>query len=399
MLIQMQPPAPKGSPASPRGALWRLGFRPFYLLAAVFAALAVPLWVVLYSGAARPPIGLDPLLWHMHEMVYGFALAVVTGFLFTAVRNWTNLPTPTGARLAALAALWLAARAAWLLALPAVAIVIEVVFLVLVAAALLTVLVRARNRRNYFVAVLFGVLALADMAFFAALRGVITAFGPDLPLRLALYLIVTLTLVMGGRVIPSFTASAVRGVKQFRDVRLDRIALAAAVLAFALELAGAPALPLAVVALAAGVLTAVRVAGWNPRATYGRPLLWILHAGYAWIAVGFLLMAASAAGLVARPLAMHAFGLGGVGGLIIGMITRTALGHTGRPLAVGAAERAMYLLVQGAALVRVLGPIVLPAFSMVWVQASATLWCVAFITYAVVYWPRLSAPRVDGQPG
>jgi uncharacterized protein involved in response to NO len=399
MLLQIQTPEPAQPAADDGPALWRLGFRPFYLLGAAFAAIGVPLWVVFYAGGATPPAGLPAHLWHSHEMVFGFAIAIVTGFLFTAVRNWTNLPTPSGARLAALAVLWVAVRAAYLAGAVGLAFALELAFLALVALALLSVLVRARNRRNYFVGVLFVVLALADTAFYAAATGAWTAIAPDAPVRFALYLVVVLTTVIGGRVIPMFTTNAIRGLSQFRDARLDRAAIAAGVLAFALELAGAPAIALVPVALAAAALHAARLWGWRPLATRGRPILWILHAGYAWIAVGFVLLAAAGAGLVARPLAMHAFGLGAVGGLVIGMITRTALGHTGRLLTAGRPETTMYALVQAAALARVFGPLVLPQAAMGWVEASAALWCAGFVLYLVVYWPRLSRPRVDGQPG
>ncbi|MFO1196123.1 MAG: NnrS family protein [Burkholderiaceae bacterium] len=399
MLLQIQTPEPARPAADDGPALWRLGFRPFYLLGAAFAAVGVPLWVVFYAGAARAPAGLPAHLWHSHEMVFGFAVAIIAGFLFTAVRNWTNLPTPRGARLAALAALWLAVRVAYLAGAPGLAFALELAFLALVAFALLAVLVRARNRRNYFVGVLFVVLALADGAFYAAATGAWTAFPPDAPVRFALYLVVTLTFVIGGRVIPMFTANAIRGLSQFRDARLDRAAIAAGVLAFGLELAGAPALATVPAALAAAGLHAARLWGWRPLATRARPILWILHAGYAWICVGFVMLAAAGAGLVARPLALHAFALGAVGGLVIGMITRTALGHTGRMLTAGRSETTMYVLVQLAALARVFGPLLLPQAALGWVEASAALWCAAFAVYLVAYWPKLSRPRVDGQPG
>ena len=397
-LLQIENPAPKIAGAG-AFALWRLGFRPFYLLGALFAALGIPLWVAVFAGAASLPQGLPPQTWHAHEMVFGFALAIIAGFLFTAVRNWTNQPTPTGAHLAALAGLWMAARIAFVAGAPGLGLLIELAFLLLVAIALLRPLLRSRNRRNYFVGVLFAVLAAADLLFWAAGQGLAGGVNPDTVVRFGLYLVATLTFVIGGRVIPMFTANGARGVRQFRYPRLDQAAIAASVLAFALELAGVSGAGLAAVAAAAALLHAIRLAGWGPQGTLGKPILWILHASYGWAAVGFALMAASALGWVPRTLSVHAFSVGLVGGLIIGMITRTALGHTGRMLIAGRSETAMYAMVQLAALLRVFGPLVAPEHSLRFIELSSVLWAAAFLLYLVVYWPRLTRPRIDGRDG
>jgi uncharacterized protein involved in response to NO len=399
ILMSIEPPSKSGETAPAGFALWRLGFRPFYLLGALYAGLAVPLWVAAYAGALALPGDLPAQWWHAHEMVFGFALAIVTGFLFTAVRNWTGQPTPTGWRLAALCGLWLAARVGFLAGTLRVAVVIELVFLAFVATSLLAPLVRAGNRRNYFVAVLFVVLAVVDLLFLGAARGLIAAPDPSTALRLALYLIVTLTFVIGGRVIPMFTVNAVRGLSQRRSVHLDRAAIGVSVLAFALELAAAPAAALAPAAAAAAALQAARLHGWRPLATRGRPILWILHLSYAWIPLGFLLMAAAALGWTAPVLAWHAFSIGTVGGLVIAMVTRTALGHTGRMLVAGPAEVAMYLCVAAAALVRVVPPLIVPQAYAWALWASSLLWSAGFLLYAAVYWPRLSRPRIDGRDG
>lgn len=397
-LLQIENPAPKVAGAG-AFALWRLGFRPFYLLGALFAALGIPLWVAVFAGAASLPQGLPAQTWHSHEMVFGFALAIIAGFLFTAVRNWTNQPTPTGAHLAALAALWMAARIAFVAGAPGLGLLIELAFLLLVAIGLLRPLLRSRNRRNYFVGVLFAVLAVADLLFWAASQGQAGGLSPDTVVRFGLYLVATLTFVIGGRVIPMFTANGAPGVRQFRYARLDQAAIAVSVLAFALELSGASGALLALVAITAAVLQAIRLAGWGPQGTLRKPILWILHASYGWAAVGFALMAAAALGLVPRTLSVHAFSVGLVGGLIIGMITRTALGHTGRMLIAGRSETAMYAMVQLAALLRVFGPLVAPGQTLRFIEVSSVLWAAAFLLYLVVYWPRLTRPRIDGRDG
>lgn len=399
MLVQIERPSGRGKPQDSLPGLWRLGFRPFYLLGTVFAALAVPFWILRVAGTVVAPASLDAYRWHQHEMVFGFALAIVTGFLFTAVRNWTGLATPRGARLAALCALWLAARAAWFAAPMIWAFAIESVFVVLCAWSLLAVLVRARNRRNYFVGLLYLLLLVCDGLYVFASMGTLAPLAPDTALRGALYLIVLLTFVIGGRVIPGFTANTVRGgLSQWRDPRVDRAAIGAGAAAFAAELAGF-AQAVVVLAAAAALLHAVRLWGWRPLAARGKPLLWILHLAYAWIPVGFALLAAASLGVIAHSIAVHAFTVGTVGGLIIGMVTRTALGHTGRPLTVDAREITMYVLVLAAAVLRVLVPLVSPALELASEIASAVLWSLAFLLYAVIYGPWLARPRVDGQPG
>ena len=397
-LLKIDPPTRRDPQAGARFALWALGFRPFYLLAAAFAALAVPLWLAQYAGFAGQA-GWPAMLWHAHEMVFGFAVAVVTGFLFTAGRNWTGLATPTGGRLAAFCLLWLCARIAYLAGANGIALAVEVLFLALVAAALLSVLIRARSTRNYFVGVLFIALAAIDVVFHAAASGSLDAVSVAAASRMGLYLIALLTIVIGGRVIPMFTANAVRGVRQFRSVWLDRAGLAAVVLAFVLDLAGVSGVALALAAAVAAFAQAVRLAGWGPRATWRNPLVWVLHASYAWLVAALLLMSAAAMGWAAPSLAAHALGVGLIGGLVIGMITRTALGHTGRMLIAGRAEVAMFALVQLAALVRVFGTALLPAQTMAMLVASATMWSAAFVLYLIVYWPRLSRARADGREG
>jgi uncharacterized protein involved in response to NO len=398
-LLKIDPPS-RVRPGQPPGfALWALGFRPFYLLGAGFAALGVPLWLLLYMGKLALPGAWSPQVWHAHEMVFGFALAIVCGFLFTAVRNWTGLDTPTGPRLAALCALWLTVRLAYLAGATLPALAGELLLLGLVAVILLRLLVRSGNRRNYFVGVLFVALAIADLVFHASVADLATGFTPLAAGRIGLYLVVALTTVIAGRVVPMFTLGAVRGVRQFRDARLDRAALVATLAAFGLDLAGIAGPALAAAASLAAALQLARLAGWGSFATLRHPLLWILHLAYAWLPAGLALMAAGAVGWLPGSLAAHAFGLGLIGGLVIGMITRTALGHTGRMLVAGRAETTMFVLVQAAALTRVGGAMLFAQDYMAVLVVAAALWSAGFGLYLVVYWPRLSRARVDGREG
>jgi len=380
-----------------RSALFNLGFRPFYLLAALFAAIAVPAWVAELAGHGWPAGYLAGLAWHQHEMVFGFVLAVIAGFLLTAVRAWTGRPTPSGWPLALLAAHWLAARVLMLSGPGWLGALVDGAFPFVIAAVLARVLFAARNRRNYFVPVLLTALGVADACFHLSTLDLIE-LPASLAVQGALYLIVILLIVMAGRVVPSFTANALPQARQRRSAGLDRAALALSVIAFACALAELGGWLTAAPAFAAAALHAARQAGWAPLATRGRPILWILHLSHAWIPVGFVLLGLAAFGVVIGAAALHAFAVGAVSGMIVGMITRTALGHTGRPLVAGGAETLAYVLVLAAALLRVAAALVLAAY-MPLVIASAALWSAAFLAYFVAYAPRLAQPRLDGKPG
>lgn len=401
-LIRLDEPTTKRIPPD-TFSLWALGFRPFYLLAALLAVLAIPLWAVVFAGGISLP--LPGIWWHAHEMMFGFAVAVIIGFLFTAGRAWTGLDTPTGKPLAALAALWLAGRVAMLLGSGWWVAMIDLAFLPVAAALLMRVLVKAKSRRNYFVGVLPILLAKANLLFHLGANGAI-AFDPLQATHLALGLIVVLETIVGGRVIPMFTFNAVRGVKQWRNSRLDWAAAITTGLALLLWALGAGtgagtwsgALP-GILALLAAVLQAVRLGGWNPWATRHNPLLWVLHLSYLWIPLGLALIALTEFGVLPRSAAVHALAIGATGGLIIGMITRTALGHTGRMLEAGGAETAAYVLVLLAALVRVVTVTLIPAAHIGGVHAAATLWTVAFALYLWRYTPFLVRARVDGKEG
>lgn len=382
---------PKGLP------LLRLGFRPFYLVAAALAALSVPLWAAAFLGAA--PFGLQPsLYWHVHEMVFGFAVAVVVGFLYTAVRNWTNLPTPRGTHLAALVLLWCAGRVALLAAPPLAAALIDLAFLPAAAWPIWRLLRKANNRRNQFLPLILGAMALLNALHHAAVLGWL-AIDPLTPLRGGLLLIVLIELVMGGRVIPSFTSNAIPKSKPKVRVREDKLAIALALLAIGSWLLDLPAPAQAASFAAAALTTGRRVIGYQPQRTLAHPLVWILHFAYLWIAMGFALLAAAALELAPASAGWHALGVGATGGLVIGMITRTALGHTGRPLQAGKPELLMYALLMAGALLRVLASLYQVHAYRELLVASAVCWSAAFLLYLAVYLPRLSATRVDGNDG
>jgi uncharacterized protein involved in response to NO len=379
-------------------ALWALGFRPFYLLAGIFAALSIPLWAARFAGWLGEWVYFSESAWHAHEMIFGYAFAVIVGFLFTAVRNWTGRPTPTGAVLAAIAAAWLAARVLVLTPWTELAAVADAAFAFAAAAGIAVPLVASRNRRNYFFIALLILLGIVNLGFYLA-KDDLVELPLGLGLQLGLDVILFVMAVMAGRVIPMFTANALPGVQPRRLPWLDRAALAAVLLLLVFDALDAPEELLALVAGAGALLHGARLALWRPWRTLRRPLVWILHASYAWIVVYLALRALAEVGLIMPSLATHALTVGGIGGLTLGMMTRTARGHTGRPLEAGAAEIAAYVLVQLAALVRVFLPLFAPELYLDALIVSGALWSLAFAVFVVAYWPILTRPRADGQPG
>ncbi|HKO66729.1 MAG TPA: NnrS family protein [Burkholderiaceae bacterium] len=388
---------PSDQPQHARSALWDLGFRPFYLLASFFTAFSVLLWVGQYSGFL-PAIYRQGFVWHAYEMLFGYTTAVIAGFLLTAVRNWTNQPTPSGAPLMALAALWIGGRVLILTPFDTAAAVVNAAFPVAIATAIGIPLWKARNVRNYFFVVLLLLLGLLAVSVHLTLQRHLV-LPPQATLRLALDVMLFIMVVMGGRVIPMFTNNAIQGTRATRQPWLEKFALGSVLLLMLADLIQLDTVVLAAIALLGAIVHACRLYLWQPWRTLDTPLVWILHAGYAWIVVYLALRGLSELGLIQASLAAHALTIGAIGGLTIGMMSRTARGHTARALRADGYETASYLLVQAAAVVRVLGGLLLPGLYLASVQLSAVLWATAFGLYAVRYWPVLTQPRLDGKPG
>lgn len=395
-LIQPEEPAPRAPQAGGGFALLRLGFRPFYLLGALAAAVLPLAWLALLSGSPIAP-ALPGELWHGHEMVFGFAVAVIVGFLLTAGRVWTGLDTPTGAFLAALALLWLAARIAGLAAPYAWFMLVDLAFLPLVAAVFADLVIRSRNVRNAPMAALLALLAVTNALFHLAHLKVV-ALEPDDVLRGALALIVAIESIVAGRVIPAFIGNAVHGSQPRVIAPLERVVLPASALAFGLWLVwperAITALTLALLA----ALHAWRLWAWQPWAAHGRPILWILPAAYAWIPIGLALLAVASLGHASLSAGLHALTAGSMGGLIAAMMSRTSRGHTGRPMVAGRAERCVYALVLAGAALRV-AVALLPQLPAAALLASGLLWCGAFALLFLTLAPWLLRPRLDGKPG
>jgi uncharacterized protein involved in response to NO len=401
--MQIEEPArapgeePARTPDKPRWALWQLGFRPFYLLAGAFASVSVGAWALQFSGWLAAPSLAGPV-WHAHEMLFGYALAVIVGFLFTAGRNWSGRPTPTGVALMGLALLWIGGRLLVLTPWHGAAALVNCAFPFAAAAGLGRALVGAGNRRNYFFIALLVLLGFAQLGVHLSQLGVLE-LAPWLGIRVGLDLLLFIMAVMGGRVIPMFTNNGVPGAQARRHPVLEWVALGGVLL---LAMADAFALQGPLLAALLGLCAVahlLRLALWQPWRTFRTPLVWVLHAAYGWIVLHLALRGAAEMGWIAASLAVHALTVGGVGGLTLGMMTRTARGHTARPLRADAFDTACYLAIQAAALVRVGLPLIAPEVSLAAVVLSALFWSAGFALFTLRYWPVLTRERLDGKPG
>lgn len=389
-------------PSALTTALFALGFRPFFLAAGIAAALLIGVWVAALRGVALPtlydPVG-GPMAWHGHEMLFGYVSAVVAGFLLTSVRNWTGLPTPTGAWLVGLVALWLAGRVAPFLPAsipPAWGAGMDLAFLPALAIALAIPLLRQNNARNLIFVPILLALAIANLLFHLQVLGV-AATGRTGQL-LAVDLIVLVITIIGGRVVPFFIDRAIPEAQPVGRPTLDALCVAGVVALGVLRLLGADD-ALRVVAGLTAALHGARLAGWHDVRLWSKPLLWVLYLGYAWLVVGFAMTALS--GLVPRftSLALHAFTAGAMGSMTLGMMTRVSLGHTGRPLVASGPAIFSFVAIFAMGLTRVVLPAIAPSLYHELVVVAGLLWIAAFLPFVAAFAPILVRPRPDGRAG
>jgi uncharacterized protein involved in response to NO len=295
------------------------------------------------------------------------------------------------------ALLWIAGRIAMLWSPAWAAALVDLPFLPLVALVLYRLMQRARHRRNLALVGILVLISLANLAYHLAALGQI-AVGADRAVQAALLLIVLLLTVMGGRVLPGFTANAAM-VRTVSRPRLDQCGIALVAATFLAWLCLAPAIFLALLSTLAGVVHLVRLHGWRPQRTLAHPLLWILHLAYAWISIGLFLLAASALGWCAASNAFHAFAVGAMSSMIIGMIARTTRGHTGQAIAAGKPDMAMFACMQLGAVGRVCANFHWGHWREALLVLSAVLWSTSFLLYLLTYAPALFRPRQDGREG
>ncbi len=383
-----------------RPVVLRAGFRPFFLLAGVQAASIVPVWLGQMLAGIDLDLPYPPALWHGHEMVFGFAGAAIAGFLLTAVPSWTGTTGLKGRPLALLAVLWLAARLAfWTGLSPWLAGALDIAFFPALGAVLAAPLIGAGKFRNIAFLPLLALLAVADGLVLGEMTGVSRTGWSGL--IAGLFLLLVMISIVGGRIVPAFTGAGLRAVGIVVEPKsrrwLDLTAIAAVAATGLAEAVVPEAAATGALALLAALLQLVRLAGWYGWRTTRVPLLWVLHLGYLWLPIGLVLFGLSAFVPAVTPqLALHALTVGCVGLMVLGVMTRAALGHAGRPLQPATATVVAYGLVFLGAVVRVFGVMVDPLTGL-WL--SGLLWTAGFLIYLVVYAPICLSPRADGRPG
>jgi len=387
-----------------RLALFRLGFRPFFLAAALFAVISMTIWMAeLVFSAKVLPAGNPPMFWHAHEMIYGYALAVIAGFLLTAVRNWTSTQTLHGQALQALLLLWLLARVASFLSGQFALIssaVLDSLFIIGLSAALTAPVVRAKLWKNMGVVSKIYFFLVGNVIYSLGLLGLFHD-GQRIGLYIGLYMILSLILVLSRRVMPMFIERGVGYAVSLKNHLWVDISCFLLFLAFAISdiFFAHPALT-AWLAASLCVLHAIRLWGWHTRGIWSKPLLWVLYLAYAWITIGFGLKFAAFITGISSSLAIHAFTVGGIGMMTLGMMSRISLGHTGRnimqpPSGLGLMFFTLFL----GAFIRVIFPLIFGGHYLLWVGISQALWIAAFALFLYFYTPILIRPRIDGQWG
>jgi uncharacterized protein involved in response to NO len=378
-------------------ALLSYGFRPFFLFGSIYAGLAVLAWLPIFYGELSVATTFIPLDWHVHEMIYGYVAAVITGFLLTAIPNWTGRLPIQGTPLMFLVALWLAGRIAittstyvgWL-----AAAVIDISFLLLVAAAAVREIAAGRNWANMKILGILVVMISGNVVFHleAHFRGVAN-YG----IRLGIGAAITAIMIIGGRIIPSFTRNWLERENPGRLPspfgRFDAISLLLSVFALAMWVAFPFAVATAVALFVGGILQGVRLCRWAGDRTIQDRLVLVLHVGFAFVPVGFLLTGLAASGSVVPSAGIHAWSTGAIGTMTLAVMTRASLGHTGHSLSASSATQALYVAILVAAVTRVAAALLVPVASAALLDAAAFAWAATFLGFGVVYGPLLLASR------
>jgi uncharacterized protein involved in response to NO len=388
-----------------RHPLFAYGFRPFFFFCGLHALLVVPAWLLIRASDMLPLDGLPPQLWHAHEMLFGFAIAAISGFLLSGVPSWTRNRGFGGLPVFSLTLVWLAGRTAFALApvcSPPVLAIMELAFLPALIALIAPPIIRERNR-NIAMLVVLAALWIADAGFLLAVARADAALA-NRALLAALNIILLLLTIVGGRILPAFTSNALRRANAsfslHRYAWLEALLPIAMIAMLLIDLwTPAPALQ-GGLALLLAFLHGMRLSGWRSLRTRGDPMLWVLHLAYAWLPAGFALKGIALLGNAAwAQYWQHAFGIGAIATMILAVSTRTALGHTGRPLVVSRPIVVAYLLLALAAALRVAGPVLWPDSYSGVLLAAGVSWMSAFLIFIVVYAPILGRPRIDGKPG
>lgn len=375
-----------------------LGFRPFFLVAALAGMLDMVLWLAIWRGMLIAPAYYGQIGWHSHEMLFGYATAVIAGFLLTAVRNWTGIMTLHGRPLAALSLVWLAGRLApFVPGLPAILIAItDLAFLPLLALVLYSPLMKGKNRVNRLFLPLFGLMAIANLLVHLQALGWYATNGKGATLMVNLILL--LLVFVSGRVLPFFTEKVIAGFSPTFHKGRENVLYTALGAWTTLQLLFPN--PWLLLLASAGVILGLawRFWHWHHPGVWRIPILWVLFSGLGWMLIGFILKSMALMGWLADNLATHALTGGAVGVLTLGMMARVALGHTGRDINPVRPVEISFLLLNLAVLMRVFGPLFTPAHYNLWISLSGGMWIICFALFSFYYLPILVKPRADGLP-
>ncbi len=376
-------------------------FRPFFLLNAFFSVVTVIVWVMVLRGQGPTTLPANTMLWHGHEMIVGFAMATIAGFILTAVATWTGRPAVNGLPLALLVLAWVAGRFVMILAglMPAwLVVALDMAFPLLLCFLAAREIIGAGNRRNYPIVGITALFVILNLVYHLGAMQLLP--GADrLAIFLLIHTILLLITVIAGRVVPNFTANWLRARGATRlpvsNVLVDRATI---LLTLATGIAASTA-PTSYVTgalgFAAAVLHAIRLSRWCGLATVDEPLLFVLHVAYLWLPIGYVLMGCVVFDWMFSPTtALHALTMGAIGSMILAMTTRVPLGHTDRPLTASRLTVVAYMMLTFAVLLRVFGPLVYPDYLAI-VEWSASGWVFTFAIFIWVYWPVLTRPRED----
>ncbi len=384
--------------------LWSLGFRPFYLLGAIYGAILIPLWILHLFGAVPFNSTFDGTIWHAHEVIFGFAVAILTGFLFTAVKNWTGHPTPTGWQLAGLAGIWLLARILLVSGPSVLASLMDLAYLPLMGLGIGIQIWKSRNRRNYIILLVIFVLFLINLYTHARAWDIIS-FGPEPTLVTGLNLFALLITIVAGRVMPMFINNSVPGANAGRIQLVEIGVIAGMIILFVIETFRAAFPDLLETTIFSNAYAAflilltslhlIRIAKWNPHKTLHNPMLWIMPLSYFWLTASVAIRAMHQIWSQVDPIvATHILGIGAMGGMMLAMMTRSALGHTGRAIEASKIETACFVLIQFAVITRIASVVVPGEFYTPLLHTSATCWALAFGLFTIRYWPIVTRARV-----
>ncbi|MDC9728847.1 MAG: NnrS family protein [Methyloprofundus sp.] len=380
--------------------VFALGFRVFFSVAGLSAVLLIALWLFAYSGSTNIANYYPNTFWHAHEMLFGYTVAVIAGFLLTAVKNWTGEATITDKPLAALALLWFAGRIAPFTAnyiTHELIALIDLLFLPSLAYALSLPLLKAKYTRGLVFMALIIMMTVSN----ALIHAEMLAYSEQtawLGLQLMIALVLLMILIIAGRVFPFFTSRGA-GVELSPKPSLDAWSIGSAVIVFILQVLGVTGALLAITAVIAAIINSLRLKNWLVKQVLSIPLLWVLFSAYAWIIVAFLLTALSTLAIIPATLALHAFTMGGIGVVTLAMMARVSLGHSGRDLQASKATVFAFCLINLAVLVRVIFPLLMPANYVAFVWIAGLFWIAAFLLFNFVYLPILTTARADGKSG